>query len=98
MPRQQLIPPLSPFHLAIGKAIRSIREERGQAQEELAHRAGLDLSHLGKIERGQINLTAFTFERVAKGLGASYARIGELIDRFLEAQDLDDQPTDPGSA
>ena len=38
---------------AFGAAVRALRIERGIAQESLAHLAGVERSHMGKIERGE---------------------------------------------
>ena len=38
---------------AFGAAVRALRMERGIAQESLAHQAGIERSHMGKIERGE---------------------------------------------
>ena len=38
---------------AFGAAVRALRMERGIAQESLAHLAGVERSHMGKIERGE---------------------------------------------
>ena len=38
---------------AFGAAVRALRTEQGLAQEALAHRAGIERSHMGKIERGE---------------------------------------------
>ncbi len=38
--------------IAFGAVVRQVRLERGVAQEELAGVAGIDRSHMGKIERG----------------------------------------------
>ncbi|EPG2413585.1 helix-turn-helix domain-containing protein [Klebsiella pneumoniae] len=39
--------------LAFGKAVRAFRLDQGLAQEELAALAGVERSHMGKIERGE---------------------------------------------
>lgn len=39
--------------LAFGKAVRAFRLDQGVAQEELAALAGIERSHMGKIERGE---------------------------------------------
>lgn len=39
--------------LAFGKAVRALRLDQGVAQEELAALAGVERSHMGKIERGE---------------------------------------------
>ncbi|HBP0978934.1 helix-turn-helix transcriptional regulator [Comamonas sp. Y6] len=38
---------------AFGKAVRAFRMDQGIAQEELAAQAGVERSHMGKIERGE---------------------------------------------
>ena len=38
---------------AFGAAVRAIRTDEGIAQETLAHLAGIERSHMGKIERGE---------------------------------------------
>jgi len=47
----------SPVCEAFGQNLRSIRKSKGFSQERLAHDAGIDRSYVGKIERGQANIT-----------------------------------------
>jgi transcriptional regulator with XRE-family HTH domain len=47
----------SPVCTAFGRNLRSIRKSKGFSQEGLAHKAGIDRSYLGKIERGEVNIT-----------------------------------------
>lgn len=54
--------------IELGEAIRSQRRALGLSQEELAHRTGIDRSHMGKIERGERNVTLLNIERVATEL------------------------------
>ena len=42
---------------AFGRNLRSIRKSKGFSQERLAYDAGIDRSYLGKIERGEVNVT-----------------------------------------
>lgn len=60
---------------ALGRAIRNGREVYGISQEALAHQAGIDRSHMGKIERGERNVTALNLLRIADALGATVAEI-----------------------
>lgn len=52
----------------LGQAIRACRTEKGLSQEALANLAGVDRSHMGRIERGERNVTLLNVERVAKVL------------------------------
>lgn len=42
---------------AFGQNLRSIRQFKGFSQEGLARLAEIDRSYLGKIERGEVNIT-----------------------------------------
>ena len=54
----------------LGEAIRKARLERDRmSQEALADGAGIDRSHMGKIERGQMNVTLLNLARIAKAIG-----------------------------
>lgn len=67
-----------PVLIALGGAIRSAREDRMMSQEKLALVAGIDRSHMGKIERGERNVTVINVKRVADALGLP---IAVLFDR-----------------
>lgn len=62
------VDPKSPDHLAFGRAIRELRDERGISQEELSHRSGLDRSYMGAVERGERNVSLTNILRIASGL------------------------------
>jgi transcriptional regulator with XRE-family HTH domain len=53
---------------AIGRTIRELRKELGFSQEELAHRSSIDRSHMGKIERGERNVSVVNVIRISKAL------------------------------
>ncbi|HRP94947.1 MAG TPA: helix-turn-helix transcriptional regulator [Rhodocyclaceae bacterium] len=57
--------------LAFGAAVREARTAQGVAQETLAHRAGIERSHMGKIERGEHMPTLALIIRIARALGCS---------------------------
>jgi len=59
--------------LAFGEAVRAARTERGVAQETLAHLAGVERSHMGKIERGEHMPTVAIVFRISRALGISSA-------------------------
>lgn len=54
----------------IGAQLRALREAKGLTTRELAGFAGLDHSHIAKIERGAYNLRVDTLHKVATALGA----------------------------
>lgn len=53
---------------AIGGTIRELRKELGFSQEELAHRSSIDRSHMGKIERGERNVSVVNIMRISRAL------------------------------
>lgn len=55
----------------IGRNIRWRRRRAGLSLEELAYRASLDTSHIGKIERGCWNPNLQTLTRIAAALGTT---------------------------
>ncbi|OJX27882.1 MAG: transcriptional regulator [Burkholderiales bacterium 68-12] len=62
--------------LAFGAAVRALRIEGGVAQETLAHLAGVERSHMGKIERGEHMPTLVLILKIARALDRS---AGELL-------------------
>lgn len=52
----------------LGEAVRAARKTRNLSQEALADAAGIDRSHMGKIERGERNLTLLNLSRIAVAL------------------------------
>lgn len=61
--------------LAFGAAVRAARTEDGVAQEALAHMAGVERSHMGKIERGEHMPTLAMILKIARALGRSSAEL-----------------------
>ena len=53
---------------ALGEAVRAARKARGMSQESLADAAGIDRSHMGKIERGERNVTLLNVVKIAAAL------------------------------
>lgn len=58
---------------AFGAAVRALRTERGIAQESLANLAGIERSHLGKVERGEHMPTLAIIFKIASALDCSTA-------------------------
>lgn len=54
-----------PFLVALGKQIRSTRQEQGLSQETVALMAGIDRSYMGGIERGEHNISLINLLRIS---------------------------------
>ena len=66
------------INVEVGKRIQVLRRGQGLNQEELADICGLHRSHLGAVERGELNVTLVTLERIAASLGVP-------LNQFLES-------------
>ena len=53
----------------IGAAVRQRRLACGMSQEALADAASIDRSHMGKIERGERNVTLLNVIKISAALG-----------------------------
>lgn len=49
--------------------LRRIRHGKKLTQEELAHRTGLSVRHIGKIERANVSATVTVLGQISEGLG-----------------------------
>jgi ribosome-binding protein aMBF1 (putative translation factor) len=58
------------IRLQLGAAVRRLRSRRGLTLEELAHRAGMDYTHLSGIERGRRNPSFSALVDLARALEA----------------------------
>lgn len=56
--------------VAFGATIRTRRKAAGLSQEVLADLAEIDRSHMGKIERGERNVSLLNILRIARAIGA----------------------------
>lgn len=59
----------------LGTAIRDRRREIGLTQEEMAGVADIERSNMGKIERGENNLSILNLVRIAEALDCKAADI-----------------------
>ena len=73
---------------AFGAAVRALRMERGIAQESLAHQAGIERSHMGKIERGEHMPTLAIIFKIAGALECSTAVLMSEAESQLAAAAL----------
>ena len=64
-----------PYLDILGQRIRARRRELGLSQEGLAHNAGIDRSYVGRIERGEQNLTFVALVRLARAMQCDVAAL-----------------------
>jgi len=72
---------------AFGDAVRTARLARGIAQEELAALAGIERSHMGKMERGEHLPTLALILKVAKALKMGAAELMATTEANLHGAD-----------
>ncbi len=65
----------------LGIAVRKRRMSLGLSQEALADLSGIDRSHMGKIERGERNVTFLNIVRIANAIQCKASDL--LIDAAL---------------
>ena len=68
---------------SLGEILRGFRTEQGRTQEEVAHRSGLERTHVSMIERSVYMPTVKTFFAYCEGVGASPADVAEQIHKEL---------------
>ena len=72
----------SQFLKLLGDRVRQRRLGLGISQEAFAYKCGVHRTYIGKVERGEQNVSMGSLERIAKGLGV---RISQLVREAEEA-------------
>ena len=70
---------LQDIEQVVGKRIAALRVKKGWSQDEFAHLAGLNRTHLYRLERGLQSMKLATIKTVADALGV---KIVELLKGF----------------
>jgi transcriptional regulator with XRE-family HTH domain len=68
--------------LALGKAIRQLRNKQGDSQEKLANEAGITPNMLSLIERGEGNPSWVTVKGIAGALGMSISELAKVAEKL----------------
>jgi transcriptional regulator with XRE-family HTH domain len=74
----------------VGAIVRTLREELGWSQEELASRAKTHPNEISLLERAKRNSTLRTLERVAKALDVSCSQLlwqAEMLRKRVEREE-----------
>lgn len=75
------------FLVALGLAIRSLRERKAVSQEAFALEAGLHRTYIGAIERGERNIGVLTLRTLALGLGVALSELLREAERVAAANE-----------
>ncbi|MGN6557651.1 MAG: helix-turn-helix domain-containing protein [Solirubrobacterales bacterium] len=69
-----------------GQAVRSLREDAGLTQEQVADasESRLSASWISNMENGKVNPRRRTMKRIAKGIGVSLSQIESLAEAYEE--------------
>lgn len=59
----------------LGQAIRDARKDRGVSQEGLAYATGIERAHMGRIERGEANMSFLNLMKIARALNMELSQI-----------------------
>lgn len=68
----------NPHVIAFGKRVREIRKAKHISQERLALLAQIDRSYMGKIERGEFNLTLTKIYQISEALGVEVTDLFQI--------------------
>jgi transcriptional regulator with XRE-family HTH domain len=70
-----------PPDLALGQALRQLRQAREMTQEAVSHAADLTLGAYGRIERSEVSPAWTTVRAIARALDVSMRDLGAAVDR-----------------
>jgi transcriptional regulator with XRE-family HTH domain len=79
-----------PSLAALGEAVKTLRREQGLTQALLAKRAGIAVTYVGRIEKGERNLTWSALKRLCHGLGV---QTSALLARVENAEPSEKEST-----
>lgn len=68
--------------ITLGKRIRQLRRKRGYTQEALAEMVGTSQGHLGKVERGDVQVGTELLQKIADAL------MTDIVNFFQSRKDL----------
>jgi transcriptional regulator with XRE-family HTH domain len=68
----------APALIALGKAIREAREAKMMSQEALSLAADVDVSYVGRVERGDNNVAILTLLKLTAALQLALAELANM--------------------
>jgi transcriptional regulator with XRE-family HTH domain len=70
------------FHARkFGQVLRELREARGLSQEQLGAKAGVHRTYIGKVERGEKEISLRTATKIAGALGTKLSLIIDALEK-----------------
>ncbi len=78
--------PVDPVQVALGRAVRELREGRRLRQEEVAAEAGVHVTYLSGVERGRRNPTWDVIVRLAAALGKKPSQLVARAEKHLPGE------------
>lgn len=66
--------------IALGRALRTLRDRAGMTQEQLAALLQMDATYISRIERGRRGVQWLTVQRFLRALGADLHQLADAID------------------
>lgn len=81
--------PLSEFITLLGNRIRQLRKEKGLTQAELGEKMQISQGYIGEIERGLVNVSMETLDKIVKALGITLYELFDFKDIDIDEQYLE---------
>ncbi|KIX20729.1 transcriptional regulator [Flavobacterium sp. 316] len=66
------------LQLAIGKRVKTLREDRNIPQQDLAAKCNIEKSNFSRLEAGGTNPTIYTLKKIAENLDISLSELVNL--------------------
>ena len=70
-----------------GALVQRLRLERGFSQDAFAHACSLERAHVGKIQRGEVNVTVATTLKLVRGLDLTLSGFFSELEKDLNGVD-----------
>ena len=83
-------------NVALGRAIRALREKAGLSEEELAGRAEMPVAELRRVEAGEVEADWGTLRHLAYGLETNLSNVFRLAEFDHPEEQQQDQRDDGG--
>lgn len=67
--------------LILGRALRTLREQKGLTQKDVAKRAGTSDAYVSHAETGRLDVRWHTLRRLLRAMDADVRQLADAIDR-----------------